>query len=43
MEISTRKRSVTLQDVAERVGVTSMTVSRALNGGQVSTEVRDKV
>lgn len=43
METSSRKRSVTLQDVAQRVGVTPMTVSRALNGGQVSSEVRDSV
>jgi DNA-binding LacI/PurR family transcriptional regulator len=37
-------KAVTMQDVAQRVGVTSMTVSRVLNGtGRISPEMRQKV
>jgi DNA-binding LacI/PurR family transcriptional regulator len=37
-------RAVTMQDVAQRVGVTSMTVSRVLNGtGRISPQMRQKV
>lgn len=35
--------AATLSDVAARVGVTPMTVSRALNGGSVSASVRESV
>ena len=43
MKISTKK-SVTLSDVARAAGVTSMTVSRAINGsGYVSEETQEKV
>lgn len=44
MERSIEKRSVTMQDVANHVGCTPMTVSRVLNGtGRISPATRDAV
>lgn len=42
-QMGLRSSSVTLHDVASRVGVAPITVSRALNGGQVSAQVRENV
>jgi DNA-binding LacI/PurR family transcriptional regulator len=39
----TPPENVTLRDIAARVGVTKMTVSRALSGGQVSPTVREAI
>jgi DNA-binding LacI/PurR family transcriptional regulator len=40
---SSPQEAVTLRDIAVRVGVTKMTVSRALSGGQVSPPVREAI